>query len=210
MRSLSSTVSAAKSVRKPASVTFGPRSYEPLSRSELLSWLRSDWQRAADSRRINLIVLHVSDTRPNQHYSIKQLQRDHAKRGFGNYPGYHFYLSRDGTLHYCRPLSLKGCHVSGYNSHSIGICCEGGHRQEAPYPSERGYAEWKAAGLGLTEDNRTAEQKVTLHELLITLHEMFPHAKICGHHDLNPAKACPCMDPPAGVEYAYIFGNENP
>ena len=53
------------------------------------------------------------------------------------------------------------------------------------------------------EDNRTAEQKVVQHELLTLLHEYFPEAKIVGHHDLNPLKACPCYD--AKREYAYIF-----
>ena len=53
------------------------------------------------------------------------------------------------------------------------------------------------------EDNRTAEQKVTVHELLMVLHEMFPKAKVVGHHDLNAMKACPCYD--AKREYAYIL-----
>ena len=118
------------------------------------------------------------------------LRHDHARRGFGDYPGYHFYARRDGTLHYCRPLSVKGCHVAGHNAHSIGVCYEGGVT---------------GPPLNETEDNRTAEQMVVLHELLTTLHLMFPQARICGHHDLNPHKPCPCLSPPPAVEYAYIF-----
>ena len=144
------------------------------------------------SRKIDLIVLHCSDTRPSQNFTIEKLAASHKARGFGEYPGYHFYIRRDGSLYYCRPLSLKGCHVAGYNAHSIGICTEGGHREDEP-PLTRKY-----------EDNRTAEQKVEVHDLLLILHEMFPEARICGHRDLpGVAKACPCYD--AEKEYAYVL-----
>ena len=187
---------AAKSARKPVSVTFGPKYSERLSRSELLSLLRSDLQMQppppnSPDRVINLIVLHVSDTKPSQNFTLNSLAACHKARGFGEYIGYHFYIRRDGTLYYTRPVYLKGCHVAGHNANSIGICSEGGHRDDDMVTKY--------------DDNRTAEQKVVLHELLTVLHQLLPDAKLCGHHDLNPAKACPCMDPPAAVEYAYIF-----
>ena len=186
-----STASAAKSARKLVSVTFGPLSSRPLSRSELQSLQRLDLPRA-DSRKIDLIVLHCSDTRPSQDFTLEKLAASHRSRGFDKYPGYHFYVRRDGTLYYCRPLSIAGCHVKGYNANSIGVCYEGGHREDEP-PLDRKY-----------EDNRTAEQQVTLHELLSTLHELFPEARIVGHRDLpGVAKACPCFD--AEKEYKYLF-----
>ena len=116
------------------------------------------------------------------------LTRDHQRRGFGQWPGYHFYVTRDGTIHYCRPMHIRGCHVSGHNTGSLGVCYEGGH-SDTPPP----YA-----------DNRTAEQVEALHDLLTTLHDLFPDAQFCGHHDLNPHKACPCLD--ARREYGYVFG----
>ena len=156
-------------------------------------------------RKIDLIVLHCTDTRPSQNYTVEQLQRDHAKRGFGPYPGYHFYIRRDGTLYYTRPLYLRGCHVSGHNASSIGVCTEGGHREQemvflANIKDKMADTKEKVSKY---EDNRTAEQKVTLHELLTVLHELFPEARIVGHHDLNPLKACPCYD--AKREYAYVL-----
>ncbi len=169
-------------------------------------------------REVDLIVLHCSDTRPSQDFTIEKLAASHKARGFGDYPGYHFYIRRDGTLYYCRPLSLKGCHVKGYNANSIGICTEGGHRDDPPQipvgdladlaKLENGAASSPPTrGIkGVYEDNRTAEQKVVLHDLLLILHEMFPEAKICGHRDLpGVAKACPCYD--AAKEYAYIIDN---
>ena len=167
---------------------------------------------SSPGRVIKLIVLHVSDTKPSQDFTVEKLIACHKARGFGEYAGYHFYIRRDGTLYYTRPVYLKGCHVAGHNANSIGICSEGGHRNDDMIiygnsqnsPPSRGSKEGVPR---VYEDNRTAEQKIVLHELLTILHELLPDAKLCGHHDLNPGKACPCMDPPAAVEYAYIFNN---
>ena len=80
--------------------------------------------------------------------------------------------------------------IKNYNTSSIGICYEGGHScsPDVKY-----------------EDNRTAEQMVALDEVLRILHEIYPEARIVGHCELNPRKACPCLDPPASEEYQYIF-----
>ena len=40
---------------------------------------------------------------------------------------------------------------------------------------------------------RTEAQKASLRRLLADLHRRYPHARIVGHHDLNPQKACPCI-----------------
>ena len=138
-------------------------------------------------------MLHCTDTRPSQDFTIEKLKACHKREGFGSYPGYHLYVRRDGTLYYCRPLQLKGCHVAGWNAHSIGISYEGGHREDAPY-GEHSYHGPRY------EDNRTPEQKETLTAVIRTLRELFPSARICGHRDLNPGKACPCFD--ASKEYA--------
>ena len=211
-----STESAVKSVRRPVSVTFGPKSSALLSKSELLSLLRSGWREGC--RKIDLIVLHCSDTRPSQDFTIENLITSHKNAGFGDMPGYHFYVRRDGHLYYCRPITMKGCHVKGYNTISIGVCSEGGHRdgpeqipignlndleklQEGGNPPPLG---GDKRGASAYEDNRTAEQLVVLHDLLTCLHEMFPSAKILGHRDLpGVKKACPCYD--AAKEYAYIY-----
>jgi N-acetyl-anhydromuramyl-L-alanine amidase AmpD len=135
-------------------------------------------------------VLHCSDTRPDQDFSIEKLMRCHRARGFGTYPGYHLYVRRDGSLYYCRPVGERGCHVKGHNSDSVGICYEGGHSCSPEYKYE---------------DNRTAEQMVVLDEIFTLLHEVWPEARIVGHCELNHGKACPCLDPPASKEYQYIF-----
>ena len=175
-------------VAAPAAVTFGSSCSKPQARSQVLSLLRSDCLRS--TRRIDLLVLHCTDTRPNQNFTIGKLIASHRARGFGDFPGYHLYVRRDGSLFYCRPVGMVGCHVKGWNRHSIGICYEGGHSCSPEYKYE---------------DNRTAEQMVVLDEIFALLHEVYPEARIVGHCELNPRKACPCLDPPPSVEYSYIF-----
>ena len=113
--------------------------------------------------------------------------RCHQLRGFGQYPGYHVYVKRDGTMYYCRPVSMIGCHVKGFNAHSIGVCYEGGLDEQ-----------------GKPKDTRTEAQKEVLHEVFSLLKECYPTARIVGHHELYPGKACPCLTPPASKQYAYL------
>ena len=145
---LNSKSECAPTVDAPAVVNFGSSCSRVLPRSQVLSLLRSDCRRS--TRRINLLVLHCSDTRPDQDFTIEKLMRCHRARGFGTYPGYHLYVRRDGSLYYCRPIAERGCHVKGHNSNSVGICYEGGHSCSPEYKYE---------------DNRTAEQKVVLDEI---------------------------------------------
>ena len=74
----------------------------------------------------------------------------------------------------------KGHH---YNSHSIGICYEGG-----------------LDARGQPDDTRTAAQKKTMRHLFEDLHERYPRAMIVGHRDLSHDRDCPCFD--AYKEYA--------
>ena len=143
------------------------------------------------TRQINLFVLHCSDTRPSQNYTLERLQRDHRARGFGAWPGYHVYIRRDGTIHYCRPISEIGCHVKNWNAHSIGICYEGGHAEQGAHP--------------IYIDNRTDAQKESLRAVFSLLHEIYPDAVLRGHHELDDHKACPCLAYPPEMEYRDIF-----
>ena len=135
-------------------------------------------------RSIQYIVVHCSATRANIPFTEEQLLKCHLQRGF-KYIGYHFYITRDGELHHCRPVSEPGAHVRGFNRHSIGICYEGGLDED-----------------GKPKDTRTLEQKGALLALLRELKRQFPKALIVGHHDLNPMKGCPCFD--AVKEYRQV------
>lgn len=130
-----------------------------------------------NQRKISLIVLHCSATRVNQNFTIEALEACHIARGFHGI-GYHYYITKDGTLYPGRPESQVGAHAYGYNRHSIGICYEGGLDAH-----------------GRPADTRTEAQKVTMEELLHSLCTDYPDAEILGHRDLpGVRKECPCFD----------------
>ena len=135
-------------------------------------------------RSIDLIVVHCSATRCNRHYTVMQLIRDHADR-FG-FTGYHYYITRDGTVTQTRHEQLIGAHAVGYNQHSLGVCYEGGLDKE-----------------GNPADTRTRKQKHALLQLLKRLKAEHPDDRILGHRDLPGVhKACPCFD--AITEYSRL------
>lgn len=136
-------------------------------------------------RKINLIVIHCSATKPSQNFTLEDLEACHKARGFKS-AGYHFYITKDGELHLCRPEEMVGAHARRYNAHSIGVCYEGGLDES-----------------GKPCDTRTPAQKQSLIALLRSLKYDYPDAQILGHRDLPwVKKACPCFD--AKSEYAHI------
>ena len=157
---------------------------ETLNERTLLTQVESGlMMNGADS--VRFIVIHCSATQSDRDYTVEQLLRDHKVRGFRTI-GYHFYITRDGELHRCRPVNQIGAHAAGWNDKSIGICYEGGLDEQ-----------------GRPADTRTYEQKERLRELLWKLHTLFPHAFIVGHRDLpGVKKACPCF---SCDEYRYLF-----
>ena len=133
-----------------------------------------------------MIVIHCSAVRPDQMSSAAQIDSWHCQRGFHLGIGYHYVIRRDGTIEPGRPEWLIGAHCVNHNAHSIGVCYEGGLDIR-----------------GQPADTRTAEQKAAMRQLLEDLHRRYPRAVVVGHHDLNPLKACPCIESVAR-EYADI------
>ncbi|MDO5035905.1 MAG: N-acetylmuramoyl-L-alanine amidase [Porphyromonas sp.] len=140
-------------------------------------------------RRITLAVVHCSATRVTQRYSPEQLVRDHLLRGYDG-AGYHYYITRDGSLYSLRHVDKEGAHARGYNRYSLGICYEGG-----------------LTAKGLPRDTRTPEQRQTLKQLVAELKQLYPDVYVVGHRDLSPdlngdgdvtpeewIKMCPCFN----------------
>lgn len=129
-------------------------------------------------REVNLLVVHCSATRCDRNFPVSSLRASHKARGFADI-GYHFYITRDGEIHPCRPVHQIGAHAAGWNDKSIGICYEGGLNEK-----------------GRIADTRTYAQKCALLDLLRQLIKDYPEARILGHCQLgkNIRKACPCFD----------------
>ena len=123
--------------------------------------------------------------KPDKLSSAKDIDKWHRERGFKFGIGYHYVIRRNGKIEPGRPEWMVGAHCVNHNSHSIGICYEGGLDIR-----------------GQPADTRTPEQKATMRRLLEDLHRRYPHALVVGHHDLNPCKDCPCFD--AAKEYATL------
>ena len=127
-------------------------------------------------RTITLIIIHCSATPDGRSLSFEECRRDHIMHRHFRDIGYHFYITRDGTVHEGRPIEKVGAHCEGHNSHSIGICYEGGLDAN-----------------GKPADTRTEAQRKAMKSLIERMHRLFPKALVVGHHDLNPTKACPCF-----------------
>lgn len=131
----------------------------------------------AKMRKITHIIIHCTATRADRSFSVQSLEASHKARGFLTI-GYHYYITRDGQVHPCRPESMVGAHALHHNAHSIGICYEGGLDTR-----------------GLPADTRTDAQKRSMAALLRSLRLDYPDAHIIGHRDLpGVKKACPCFD----------------
>ena len=77
-------------------------------------------------RKIDMIVVHCSGSRCNHPYTVEQLRHDHVEVNGWFDIGYHYYITREGKVHECRPVERMGAHARGANANSIGICYEGG------------------------------------------------------------------------------------
>lgn len=129
-------------------------------------------------RAVEYLVVHCSATRENQDISAEDIRGWHLKRGWLDI-GYHFIIRRDGTIEKGRPITRPGAHARGFNHLSLGICMVGGVESDGKTP----------------ESNFTHAQWECLEDLITSLLEEFPDAKVLGHRDLpNVNKACPSFD----------------
>ena len=148
-------------------------------------------------RTITDIVVHCTATCPNQDLNVGDIRRMHIKQGWADI-GYHYVIRLDGRIEPGRDVDIVGAHVSGHNSHSIGVVYVGGLDMN-----------------GKPKDTRTESQKNALLRLLMLLRKLYPKARICGHRDFSPdknhngiiepsewIKDCPCFD--AATEYRNV------
>lgn len=127
----------------------------------------------------DFIIIHCAATKPSMDVGAKEIDRWHRERGWLGI-GYHFVIRRDGKVETGRQIDAPGAHAEGYNAKSVGVCLVGGINEK-----------------GRPECNFTEAQWASLSSLVRSLKETYPSAKVIGHSDVNPGKACPCFDVPA-------------
>lgn len=142
-------------------------------------------------RTINAIVIHCSATPNNKEVHAKDIDEMHKARGFKRdrqatrnfnpdlpHIGYHFFITRDGTIETGRGIEEIGAHVQGSNAHSIGICMAGLDK----FTSDQ----WQALHnciIGLT--SRISGMQVTSpNHCILLLKDMGIALK--GHRDYSP------------------------
>ncbi len=120
-------------------------------------------------KKINLLVVHCSDTANNENLSAIDIHKMHLGFGWDGI-GYHKIINRSGKIENGRPEYWIGAHVKGKNDVSLGVCLIG-------------------------KDNFTKNQFSSLKKILKQWMAKYPNAKIVGHKDIgNTKKTCPNFD----------------
>ncbi|MDA9806224.1 N-acetylmuramoyl-L-alanine amidase [Alphaproteobacteria bacterium] len=120
-------------------------------------------------KKINLLVVHCSDTANYQNLSAIDIHQMHLSFGWDGI-GYHKIIKRSGKIENGRPEYWIGAHVKGKNDISLGVCLIG-------------------------RDNFTKNQFKSLELVLKKWKRLYPNAKIVGHRDTGKTqKTCPNFD----------------
>lgn len=128
-------------------------------------------------RNIKYIVVHCTATPPTA--TVEAIKRFWKEvRGWGDTPGYHYLILRDG-----KTIQLLGEDKITYGAY--------GHNQDSVHIAYIGGIDQN----GKPKDNRTDEQKKTMYDKLMELAGKYPKAEILGHRDFpGVKKACPSFD----------------
>ena len=98
------------------------------------------------------IAIHCSATPPTMDIGVEKIKEWHVKDNGWDDVGYHFIITRDGTIEPARPEDMQGAHAPRVNDRSVAICLIGGSDANGGW-----------------SNNFTDEQWVTLKALLLNL-----------------------------------------
>lgn len=77
------------------------------------------------SNKPNTIFLHhTAISKPGTTVPVTYIHQLHLNNGWAGI-GYHYYVTKDGTIFRGRPENAIGAHVKGHNVNSLGIAAEG-------------------------------------------------------------------------------------
>ena len=143
---------------------------------------------------VKSLTQHCVATPEGMDITAEQVSRMDIAR-FGQV-SYHYVILLDGTIVETLPPTLRGAHVGGHNTGSIGISYVGGLDRVTKKP----------------KDTHTPEQKKAMAKFYTDFMAAHPGAEIKGHRDWSPdldhdgkiepnewIKACPCFDVKAWI-----------
>jgi hypothetical protein len=137
-------------------------------------------------RTINEICVHCTATRPNwlprkdDHARVAELRRWHVEENGWSDIGYHYIVTRSGTVITGRPVETAGAHEPKINKASIGVVLFGGFGSTPSDDPSQHY---------------TPEQLNALRDLITQLRIEHGIKKVTGHNQYA-AKACPGFNVP--------------
>lgn len=125
------------------------------------------------------IVVHSTNTNPEQNLDVKDLDTKHRKEGLFSC-AFHKVIKRDGSVQDGRDIMIAGAHIETdaklSNKNSIGICLVGGQNFN-----------------GQPDCNFTFKQYESLVKLIDVLKASYDEVEIVGHRDVSDA-SCPQFD----------------
>ena len=129
------------------------------------------------------IAIHCSATPPTMDIGVEKIKEWHVKDNGWDDVGYHYIITRNGTIEPARPEEMQGAHAPKVNDRSVAICLIGGSDANGGW-----------------SNNFTDEQWVTLKALLLNLTKKYEIKKIIGHYQVDSKKECPSFDVPNWLE----------
>jgi hypothetical protein len=123
--------------------------------------LRDDYQ--------TLVVHHSVIDEGDDLLTLLEVQRLHREDRQWADVAYHFFIGKQGAVYEGRAMNVRGTHVAGYNTGSLGVCLLGDFMTNTPSTEQldmlRQLSRWLVVRLQLTH--------------------------LAGHRDFNPETLCP-------------------
>jgi N-acetyl-anhydromuramyl-L-alanine amidase AmpD len=136
------------------------------------------------------IVIHCSATPPTMDIGVDKIREWHVGENKWDDVGYHFIITRGGTIEPARPEEMQGSHNPATNYRSVAVCMIGGSDANG---------DW--------ENNFNDAQFVTLKSLILDLIKRYEVPedfkqikKIIGHYQVDDKKECPSFNVPDWLE----------
>ena len=116
-----------------------------------------------------LVIHHSVIYEDNDIDTVREIQRTHRRnRGWADV-GYHFLIGKNGTIFEGRELDVRGTHVGGHNTGSVGVCLLGNFMEETP----------------------TDPQIRATYQMVVWLTDHLALTHLAGHHHFNADTVCP-------------------